>query len=240
VKNLRPIGRFLFFAAYTAIIVAEIWLKKLFLGEDIHRAMRIRQRWAKNLLPGIGVRLEIQGEPPQYPCLIISNHRSYLDPILMLQHLYAYPVAKAELAKWPLIGNGAAMAGILYLKRENARSRAGTLQAINKILGSGFQVIIFPEGTTSGLQGTLPLKRGVFQLAAKMQHPIVPVALVFEKKEDFWVGKESFLSHARRRFKEKEIKVALHYGPKIQGESHETLLHDTKAWIDAQLQTHSA
>ncbi len=219
------------------MIVAEIWLKKLLLGADMRRAMRIRQRWAKNLLHGIGVRLEVLGEPPESACIVISNHRSYLDPILMLQHLYAYPVAKAELEKWPLIGRGAAMAGILYLKRENAKSRAGTLQAMNNILAAGFQVIIFPEGTTSGLPGTLPFKRGVFQLAAKMGHPIVPVALLFEKKEDFWVGKESFLRHAARRFREKEIKVAVHYGPKIQGDAPEDLLSSTKAWIDAQLQT---
>ncbi len=226
----------MFFAAYTAAIVAEIWLKKLLLGADIRRSMRIRRRWATNLLRGIGVRLVTYGVPPKAPCILISNHRSYLDPILMLQHVHAYPVAKAELAKWPIIGKGAALAGILYLKRENVKSRAGTLQAISTILGSGFQVIIFPEGTTSGLQGTLPFKRGVFQLAAKMNHAIVPVAVVFEEEEDFWVGKESFLSHAGRRFREKEIKVTLHFGPEIQGESPETLLNSSKAWIDAQLQ----
>ena len=204
-------------------------------GENMRRSMRIRRRWATNLLSGVGVRLETYGEIPEYPCIFISNHRSYLDPILMLQHVYAYPVAKAELATWPIIGKGAAMAGILYLKRENVKSRAGTLKAINNILESGFQVIIFPEGTTSGLDGTLPFKRGVFQLAAKMQHPIVPVAVIFEETADYWVGKESFMSHAGRRFKEKEIKVSLHYGPKIQGESPEILLNNTKTWIDAQL-----
>ncbi len=235
-KNLRPLWRFLFFVVYTAAIVAEIWLKKQLFGFDMRRSMKIRRRWACNLLRGIGVKLVYHGDIPDYPCILISNHRSYLDPILMLQHVDAYPVAKAELAKWPIIGKGAAMAGILYLKRENVKSRAGTLQSISKILEAGFQVIIFPEGTTSGLTGTLPFKRGVFQLAAKMNYPIVPVAVIFEQQEDFWVGKEGFLSHAGRRFRAKEIRVALHYGPKIQGESAEELLDSSKAWIDGELQ----
>ena len=239
-KHLRPIFRFLFFVAFTAAIVAEIWLKNRFFGVDMRRSMRIRRRWARKLLAGIGVVVEEFGDIPVYPCIIISNHRSYLDPILMLRQLDAYPVAKAELASWPIIGKGAKHAGILYLKRENVKSRAGTLQGINAIIEDGFQVIIFPEGTTSALSGTLPFKRGVFQLAAKLQYPIVPVALVFASEEDFWVGKENFLQHAGRRFREKKIKVALHYGPKIQGEAAEALLESTQTWINTQLDSQSA
>ncbi len=201
----------------------------------MRRSMRIRRRWATTLLRGLGVKLTQKGEIPDFPCILISNHRSYLDPILMLQHVDAYPVAKAELANWPVIGKGAKLAGILYLKRENIKSRAGTLQAINDIIINGFQVIIFPEGTTSALEGTLPFKRGVFQLASKMNIPMIPVAVMFQHKEDFWVGKETFLQHAGRRFREKEINVTLHYGPVIQGETPDALLDASKAWIDEKL-----
>lgn len=234
-KYLRPVWRFLFFLTYTSAIVAEIWLRNLLQGVDMRRSMRIRRRWAIKLIRGVGVRLSTDGDAPDYPCLLISNHRSYLDPIFMLQQVDAYPVAKAELANWPIIGKGAKLAGILYLKRENVKSRAGTLQAIGEILSAGFSVLIFPEGTTSALPGTLPFKRGVFQLAAKSNIPIVPVAIHFRDKADFWVGKESFMSHAGRRFKEKEIHVSLHYGPCIRSENPETLLADTRAWIEAKL-----
>jgi 1-acyl-sn-glycerol-3-phosphate acyltransferase len=164
---------------------------------------------------------------------LISNHRSYLDPILLLQDVDAYPVAKAELANWPIIGKGAAMAGILYLKRENAKSRAGTLQGIQQIIAQGHPVIIYPEGTTSALPGTLPFKRGVFQLAAKHQIPVVPVAVVFAHQADFWVGKESFLSHAGRRFRLPEIPVSVHYGAPMIHENAEQLLQETQKWIES-------
>jgi lyso-ornithine lipid O-acyltransferase len=236
VKKLRPVWRFLFFVAYTSIIVAEIWLRNVLQGVDMRRSMRIRRRWAIHLLKGLGVKLSQEGQIPDYPCIILSNHRSYIDPILMLCHVDAYPVAKAELANWPIIGKGAKMAGILYLRRENIKSRAGTLQRIHEIIDAGFSVIIFPEGTTSALSGTLPFKRGVFQLGAKTGIPIVPVALSFQHKADFWVGKESFLSHAGRRFKEKEIHVSVHYGPIIQGEASDVLLDRSRAWIEERLQ----
>ena len=232
-KTLRLVVRFLIFVVYTSLIVLEIWLRNLLWGEDIRRSMRVRRRWARNLLQGVGLRVKTEGVVPDFPCLIVSNHRSYLDPILMLRDVYGYPVAKAELANWPVIGKGAKMAGILYLKRESAGSRSGTLRQMLEKIEAGFSVIIFPEGTTSALPGTLPFKKGGFKLAAQARIPVVPIALIFADERDYWVGKDSFLSHARRRFGEREIEVRLCYGPAISSDDPNVLLSKSQAWIDA-------
>lgn len=235
-KTLRVIARFLFFVAYTTRIVAEIWLRNLLFGADIRRSMRIRRRWARTLLPRVGIQLQTEGSIPDFPCLIVGNHRSYLDPILMLCEVDGFPVAKAELAKWPLIGKGAKMAGILYLQRENAGSRSGTLRQMLEKISAGHPIIIFPEGTTSGLAGTLPFKKGGFKLAAQADIPVVPVAVVFADKRDFWIGKDTFLAHAKRRFGEKQIKVKLCYGPVLQSQDPEMLLAESRQWIEHTLQ----
>lgn len=153
----------------------------------------------------------------------------------MLRDLDAYPVAKAELASWPLIGKGAKLAGILYLQRESGGSRVSILRLMEEKIQEGFQIIIFPEGTTSGLPGTLPFKKGVFQLAAKSGIPVVPVALVFSDKKDFWIGKQTFMSHAGRRFREKTIGVKVCYGPTLRGDNAEELLTQAKNWIETRL-----
>lgn len=235
VKTIRLVFRFLFFIAYTSLIVAEIWLRNRLWGPDIRRSMRIRRRWARNLLPGIGIKLKIEGKIPDYPCLIVCNHRSYLDPILMLRDLDGYPVAKAELAKWPLIGKGAKMAGILYVQRESAGSRSGILRQILEKIELGFPVIVFPEGTTSALPGTLPFKIGGFKLAAQSNIPVVPVALIFADKRDFWVGKDSFLGHAKKRFGEQKIEARLCYGTPIRSEDPHILQSRSKDWIESVL-----
>jgi len=238
VKTFRLVTRFLFFAVYTTLIVSEIWLRNRILGSDVRRSMRIRRRWARNLLQGLGVSVKIEGTAPDFPCLMVSNHRSYIDPILILRDVYGYPVAKAELANWPLIGKGAKMAGILYLRRESAGSRSGTLRQILEKIDAGFSVIIFPEGTTSALFGTLPFKKGGFKLAAQAKIPVVPVALVFADKRDFWVGKDTFFSHAKRRFGEKKTHIKLCYGTEIKSDNPEVLLSKSQSWIDAVLVAH--
>jgi 1-acyl-sn-glycerol-3-phosphate acyltransferase len=153
----------------------------------------------------------------------------------MLQDVPGYPVAKAELSRWPLIGKGAKMAGILYLRRESAGSRTGILRQMLEKMEAGFPVIIFPEGTTSGVKGTLPFKKGGFKLAAQANIPVVPVAIVFEDEKDFWIGKETFLSHAKRRFAVPKISVSIFYGSELRSEDPEILLDESQRWIDSLL-----
>lgn len=166
----------------------------------------------------------------------MANHRSYLDPILLLRDVFAYPVAKAELADWPLIGKGARWAGILYVQREHGNSRVSILKAIAEVvLLDRFSVILFPEGTTSGLPGMLPFKKGGFRAAAKWNLPIVPVAICFEDERDFWIGKTTFAQHAWRRFQEREIRVRICYGPVLRLDDSDTLEQEVRRWIEAKL-----
>ena len=235
VSTLRLTWRFLFFIAYTTLIVAEIRIRYLLFRFDIRAGMKVRRRWARNLIRGAGVRGENFGAAPDFPCIVVSNHRSYLDPILMLRDIDGFPVAKAELENWPVIGKGAKLAGILYLRREHSGSRINTLRQIEEKVKEGFPVIIFPEGTTSGLPGTLPFKKGVFQLAARTGIPVVPVALAFRDQQDFWVGKEGFMRHAGRRFREKRIFADVHYGPALRNEDADILLAEARNWIEIRL-----
>lgn len=197
--------------------------------------MRIRRRWARRLLRVLGFQVETTGVAPDYPCLIVANHRSYIDPIILLREVDAYPVAKAEVSGWPVIGQGAKMAGILYVKRESASSRGETLRLIGEKIAEGFQVLIFPEGTTSDLTGTLPFRKGGFQLAARAGFPVVPVAFLFEDPADYWIGDDTFLRHALRRFGEKNLRVKVCYGPVMKGDDAEVLMEEAQAWINDRL-----
>ncbi|MCC6283461.1 MAG: 1-acyl-sn-glycerol-3-phosphate acyltransferase [Saprospiraceae bacterium] len=238
-KRILVLYRFLFFACYTAWIVALVFWNRKVLRRDTARVMLVRRRWARRVLSGVGVRVETLGTPPDRPCLLLGNHRSYLDPILMLRNVDGFPVAKAELASWPLIGKGAQWAGILYLKREQKESRASTVRAIADVIQvQGFPVILFPEGTTSDLPGMLPLKKGSFRTAAKWGLPVAPVAICFADTRDFWVGKASFLEHAWARFQEPVIHVRLIYGPIFEGTDSDWLEAQVRDWIEQQLLEH--
>ncbi|MCC7246309.1 MAG: 1-acyl-sn-glycerol-3-phosphate acyltransferase, partial [Saprospiraceae bacterium] len=179
---LRLCWRGLFAGVFTSIVVARMRLLNLFFGKNYPRNLRIRRRWARVVLKNCGIRLTVSGDIPASPCVLVVNHRSWLDPMLILRDVLAFPVAKAEMSDWPLLGSGAKLAGIIYVQREDSGSRLSTLRQMAIQIKAGHSIMIFPEGTTSDLEGTLPFKTGAFQVAAKMKIPVVPVALLYADK----------------------------------------------------------
>lgn len=197
--------------------------------------MAERRQWARLLLRFSGVRLTTDGTPPDFPCILVGNHRSYLDPILILCYVNAIPVSKAEVEQWPILGKGAKKTGIIYLHRENDASRVATLKTIAEALKLGHPVILFPEGTTSRLPGTLEFKKGSFQIAARFGFPIVPCAIHFADPADYWIGDDPFLAHASRRFRYPHTDIHLSFGPALQSKDPNVLLDDSFNWINERL-----
>lgn len=236
-KKIRGLYRLALFAISASLLILWMMLARLLWGDDMRHLMHLRQRWLLWLLPRLGVRLHLKGAPPNFPCILMGNHRSYLDPVLLASQLLGYPVSKAEVANWPIIGYGAQVSGVLFLKRESATSRKRTLDGIAEKLRAGFPVMLYPEGTSHSQPSTMAFKLGGFRAAAAEGVPVVPVAVEYRSAEDYWVGNDTFLPHFISRFGEKEMHVWLHFGPKIEGEDGAELLTQTRDWIDVELRS---
>lgn len=235
-KKLRATWRLFLLAIFTIWKTGKALLPMLMPGGyNLAWAMRARREWAEQILRWVGIRVVYEGKTPDFPCLLLANHRSYLDPILIMGAVEAFPVSKAEVRKWPILGAGAAATGVIFLERGSMKSRGETLKQIADKIAEGHRVILFPEGTTGGEPATIPMKKGVFQLAAKYALPIVPVALIFADPRDFWVGKESFAHHFFRTFGERRKHIRVVFGERIEGEDAQILLDKTQAWLDTEL-----
>ena len=234
-KKVRALYRLILFAVTACFCIVRIVLLSLVVGADVRRFMRLRQRWLLWLLPKLGVRLHVLGTAPDFPCILMGNHRSYLDPVLLASIVLGYPVSKAEVSRWPIIGYGAKVSGVLYLKRESATSRKRTLGGIVEKLREGFPVMLYPEGTSHSQPTTIEFKPGSFKLAAAEGFSVAPVAVEYRFPADYWVGDDTFLAHFFRRFGEKEMHVYLRFGPPIQSTDSEEMRVQTRDWIDAAL-----
>jgi lyso-ornithine lipid O-acyltransferase len=230
---IRLLFRAVFAVLYTVAVVLHIWFCRFLLKKGQAAALRLRRLWARRLLYLCGVRVRTSGVLPTEACLLVANHRSAIDPILLLRDVLALPVSKAEVADWPVLGKGAQLAGgILYLRREDGGSRTSMLRAMaDTIVRDGWSVLIFPEGTTSDLDGTLPFRPGSFQMAARLGIAVVPVAIIFEKKSAWWVGQESFAAHAKRKFGQHRIRVEVRYGPPLRHADGAVLCQQAEDWV---------
>ncbi len=221
---------FIISAHLIPIVVGVALFKK-----DVMWAIRRRQGIARALIRFLNVRVTQTGNPMDGNFLFISNHQSYIDPVPAAQVVAFLPVAKAEVAKWPLFGFAVKVTGILFVVRESKESRADIRAAIRTALAEGKPVLVYPEGTTSAMPKMLPLRPGAFQTAADLGIGVVPIAISYEDATDAWVGNEWFIPHFLRSFGKPQMHIRIHFGDAIFDRDYEALMKKTRAVIDEKL-----
>ncbi len=145
------------------------------------------QQWAQDFLKILQVQLRTSGTPHTTgPLLVVANHISWLDVLVMLAVQPVSFVSKSEIKSWPLIGWLATNAGTLYIERASRRDAMRVVHHIAEALKPAapghlaHMIAVFPEGTTSDGSVVLPFHGNLIQAAISAHAPIQPVALRYE------------------------------------------------------------
>jgi 1-acyl-sn-glycerol-3-phosphate acyltransferase len=156
-------------------------------GEE--RQQRV-QDWSRRMLGIMGIALRVVGTPPAHgPVLLVANHISWLDILVMHAARHCRFVSKSDVKRWPLIGALATGGGTLYIERESRRDAMRVVHHMADALRAGDILAVFPEGTTSDGVDLLPFHANLLQAAISASAPVQPVALSFIDAAN---GKTSF------------------------------------------------
>lgn len=117
--------------------------------------------------------------PPSGPAVIVANHQSWLDPIMVPLALPRKPafLAMEELWRMPVIGLVMRAYGPLAIPLNRGAVDATALKRSLRALQAGALLIVFPEGGISPSGELRPFHRGAAMLAARAGAPIIPVAI---------------------------------------------------------------
>jgi 1-acyl-sn-glycerol-3-phosphate acyltransferase len=112
-------------------------------------------------------------------CVVVSNHASYLDSIVLaaLVPLPASFVAKAELERNPIVHHYLRRLDTEFIDRWDRERRAEDTGRIRKRAREGRTLLFFAEGGMSRQPGLKRFKMGAFVAAVEAELPIVPVAI---------------------------------------------------------------
>ena len=118
-----------------------------------------------------------QKVPQSGPLVVVSNHASYFDPLIVacgLRRPVAF-MAKEELFKVPVLKQGIELYGAYPVNRSSA-DRSAIRAAVNA-LKEGWAAGIFLQGTRTPDGRISAPKLGAAMIAAKAKAPLLPVSL---------------------------------------------------------------
>jgi 1-acyl-sn-glycerol-3-phosphate acyltransferase len=187
---------FLFLAV--PVMLSVLVLRVPTIGRRIvHRAARIFLA-----LVGMPVGTIRDRELPTIPHLLLVNHCSYLDALLLCAALppgraYRF-VAKREFVEHPLLYAFLRALGTLFVERFEASKSVEDVDSIVAALRRGQQVVIFPEGTFSREAGLKPFRMGAFVAAARAGVPVLVSGLTGTRavlRDQTWMPRRGRLAY---------------------------------------------
>jgi 1-acyl-sn-glycerol-3-phosphate acyltransferase len=216
----RRAARIAGFGALTAAMLPAFVAHSRLAAEAARDPLRVRWvgAWASALLKLFGVTVLEDEEPPQVPHrgrLVVANHRSTADILVLLRRFGGHMVSRADLAGWPLLGPAARSVGTVFVDRADAVSGANAVRNIRALLGRGATVIVFPEGTTFMGDEVRPFHAGAFVAALRSGADVVPVGLAYEAGSGAAFVNESFGAHLARMAAAEPSSMAMSIGAPI-------------------------
>ena len=182
---------------------------------------------AETWLKACGARVRVIGKEnldPDRSYVFASNHRSYLDTAALFRYAGKRIglVAKKELLKAPVLGQGMSFVNVIAIDRSNPERARTSMEKARRVMESGYSFGVFVEGTRAMPGELLPFKKGAFHLALQTDAAVVPVAI---RNTDWMMGKRTGVAYAG------EIEIILLPPIESEGKDVMELLRETRGAI---------
>ena len=147
----------------------------------VERRRRVARAGARLFFRAIGSPVRVEGRTvePHYPCVVVANHASYLDGIILTAALpagFTYLI-KHQMKRVPIASFVLRRLGSAFVDRSSHGDRHRTARTMLTLASQGVGLGFFPEGTFDATPGLKPFQLGAFTAAARASLPVVPVVI---------------------------------------------------------------
>ncbi|MBU2670809.1 1-acyl-sn-glycerol-3-phosphate acyltransferase [Actinoplanes bogorensis] len=171
---------------------------------------------ARAMLRVLGIRLVRRGPALKPGSLLVANHVSWLDILVLMAVAPMSLVAKGEVGGWPGIGSLAGLSGAIFIDRSRPKALPGTVAEVAAALRSGRTVAAFPEGTTFCGANQGRFRPALFQAAVDAGAPVVPASICYDSTAAAFIGDDTLFDSVRRVAALRSLTVTLVTAPALR------------------------
>lgn len=192
---------------------------------------RVASWWLGRVTGIMHLQVTTSGTPPGPPALVVANHVSWLDVVVLGHLLPTCFLSKAEVRRWPLIGWMAMRGGTLFIQRGSGEAR-NIGNTIARHLQHEGMLTIFPEGRTTDGRSVQRFFPRLFAAAIDTGTPVAPVALRYRYRGERdrrapYIGDQSLVRNMLGLLRRPGSEVQVRFCPAIspQGKDRKALAH---------------
>ncbi len=212
--------------------IAEGYFVHLFVKDVSQRRLLMIKnstRYGRFALNVMNVKTQVTGaerELDQSGRLWVSNHMSWLDLLIMASIRPVIFVTSVDMGEIPFLGWMTKAGGSIFVERRNREKIQYDIQQIREALKAGFNVVLFPEGTSTDGSAILPFKRSLMTAVQGEPEPLLPLTLFYKKingspfskqNRDYvcWYGRMSFVPHLISLFSRSSVEAEIYVHPPL-------------------------
>ncbi len=163
------------------------------------------------MLRAMGIRWSLVGAPIRPGALLVGNHVSWLDIVVMMAagDERVRMVSKVEVSRWPVIGRLARASRAIFVDRSKPKQLPRTVAQVADALRSGDAVQVFPEGTTTCGVHPARWRPAFLQAALDAGAPVQRFTLLFSTQKAAFVDEETLLDSLLRVLRLRGLSVTV-------------------------------
>jgi 1-acyl-sn-glycerol-3-phosphate acyltransferase len=217
-----------FFFGLVALV--HLWVSILGLPNRWQIISRLNRSFTFLLRLILNIKVTVtgdQGALERGGYVIIANHVSYVDGIVLGSIFPIVFVSKLEVKSWPIIGLWNVLCGTIFINRQRKDEVGVLIDEMTRKLKQEANILLFPEGTSTNGESILPFQTVPLAAPLRSRSIIVPVTLTYKtidgepvsaanRDRVYWYGDMEFISHFWSLLGLGEVEVLVTIQPKIE------------------------
>ena len=194
---------------FALVTIVHLWISVLGLPNRWKIISRLNRNYTLLLRLILNIRVSVTGDEGQLErggYVIIANHVSYVDGIVLGSIFPIIFVSKREVKSWPIVGQWNVLCGTIFINRQRKVQVASLIRQMTRKLKQEANLLLFPEGTSTNGEEMLPFQTVPFAAPLRNRSIIVPVTVTYKTIDDqrvttanrdsvYWYGDMEFVTH---------------------------------------------